>query len=100
MTEVQKYEWHCNHSCDPNVWFDDKDLIVASRDIKEGEELYYDYALSESNDHIQLDCLCGSALCRGKVTGKDYQRPDLQERYGRHFMPYILKKIDQENQAK
>jgi SET domain-containing protein len=55
------------NSCDPNVWFDDKDLIVASRDIKEGEELYYDYALSESNDHIQLDCLCGSALCRGEA---------------------------------
>ncbi len=52
-------------SCEPNVWFEDKDVIVAMRDIAKGEELFYDYALSESNDFIQLDCLCGSAQCRG-----------------------------------
>lgn len=99
MTEQQKYEWHCNHSCEPNVWFEDKDVIVAMRDIAKGEELFYDYALSESNDFIQLDCLCGSAQCRGRVTGKDYRLPELQARYGRHFMPYILAKIERERAA-
>jgi hypothetical protein len=50
------------------VWFEDKDVIVAMRDIAKGEELFYDYALSESNDFIQLDCLCGSARCRGTLS--------------------------------
>jgi hypothetical protein len=117
------------------VWFADKDVIVAMRDIAKGEELFYDYALSESNDFIQLDCLCGAAQCRGtsplqhtrtrtctihytthahsthtrvmlnvqcapgRVTGKDYRRPELQARYGRHFMPYILAKIERERAA-
>ena len=29
---------YCNHSCDPNLWFDsDSDAIIARRDIMEGK---------------------------------------------------------------
>jgi hypothetical protein len=28
------------------------------------------------------------------VTGDDWKLPELQQRYGRHFLPHILAKID------
>ena len=39
-----------NHSCDPTCWFTDEDpeVMVACRDIQEGEEITYDYATSET----------------------------------------------------
>ena len=42
-------------------------------------------------------CLCGTALCRGLVTGNDWKRKDLQKKYGRHFLSYVLEQIDAEN---
>jgi hypothetical protein len=38
----------------------------------------------------------GMGAHTGRVTGKDYRLPELQARYGRHFMPYILAKIERE----
>jgi hypothetical protein len=38
----------------------------------------------------------GAGAHTGRVTGKDYRLPELQARYGRHFMPYILAKIERE----
>lgn len=84
-----------NHSCDPNLWMADPVTIVARRDIAAGEELTIDYALFTTQPDWQLDrpCSCGSALCRGTVTGNDWQRPDLQQRYAGHFSPFINRRI-------
>lgn len=81
-----------NHSCDPNVGFDGQITYVAMRDIEPGVELCHDYAM-ERTDRYSLNCLCGSKLCRGTVTGEDWKIPELQRRYGDYFSSYILKKI-------
>ena len=84
-----------NHSCDPNMWMADAYTLVARRDIKEGEELTADYALWEADENYvsKWQCKCGSPLCRGRVTGKDWRNPNLQERYKDHFSPLINKRI-------
>jgi len=83
-----------NHSCDPNCWWTDEFTLVARRDIKAGEEVTFDYGSSESEPNPTMtDCLCGSPLCRGKVTPEDYLLPELQERYGNHMMGYLLERI-------
>ncbi|MDR1529766.1 MAG: SET domain-containing protein-lysine N-methyltransferase [Burkholderiales bacterium] len=63
-----------NHSCKPNCESyedeDDRVFIQAIKNIKEGDEISYDYKLSvegkltkkERKDYI---CLCGSKKCRG-----------------------------------
>jgi SET domain-containing protein len=84
-----------NHSCDGNCWYDGIPL-VSRRDIKKGEEIAYDYALTDAHSTFRLNCLCGTPACRGVVTGDDWKKPELQERYGRHFMPHILALIDAE----
>ena len=83
-----------NHSCDANLWMRDEVTVVARRDITEGEELMQDYALYTTNpDWILTACHCGSPKCRHIVTGNDWQRRDVQERYRDHFSPFLNKRI-------
>jgi hypothetical protein len=84
-----------NHSCDPNVWMQDEVTLVARRDIAVGEELTVDYAMFEGDEEWvgPFECRCGSELCRGRFTGKDWRRKDLQERYGEHWSPFINERI-------
>lgn len=90
--EVEDMSVFINHSCDPNIGFRGQVVYVAVRDIKAGEELCHDYSMERSDDYV-LDCHCGSSLCRGRITGNDWQLPELQERYGEYFSIYLLNKI-------
>jgi len=92
IDEVEDMSVFINHSCDPNVGFRGQVVYVAIRDIKTGEELCHDYSMERSDDY-QLDCRCGSSLCRGIITGSDWQLPELQKRYGDYFSIYLLNKI-------
>jgi SET domain-containing protein len=87
--------WFMNHSCDPNVWMRDEVTLVARDEIELGEELTGDYAMWEAEeDEVKpWECKCGSSLCRKKITGKDWRKPELQHRYDRHFSPLINRRI-------
>jgi SET domain-containing protein len=82
-----------NHSCDPNVGVQGNTVFVAMRGIQAGEELSLDYAMIDDCDE-RLECRCGVAACRGVVTGKDWQRKELQARYGCYFSAYLLRKME------
>lgn len=77
-----------NHSCEPNVGFAGNIVLVAMRDISPGEELTTDYALFDDHDEM-MRCQCGTSSCRGTITGRDWQRPELQRRYGNYFSTYL-----------
>lgn len=83
-----------NHSCEPNAGLDGQIAIVAMRRILPGEEVTIDYAMCDGTPYDEFDCACGSALCRGKVTGDDWRDPVLWERYAGHFSPYLQRRID------
>ena len=83
-----------NHSCDPNLGWAGERTLVALRDIAAGDELTVDYA-TMTVAPWEMDCRCGSAGCRGVVTGDDWRRPDLQERYAGRFSPFINARIAQ-----
>ncbi|ONI67441.1 hypothetical protein BWI15_30390 [Kribbella sp. ALI-6-A] len=78
-----------NHSCDPNTWWTDAVTLTARRDIVAGEEVTSDYGTSTGVEDWQMRCSCGSDLCRGVITGSDWQRPELQDRYGDHWIPAL-----------
>ncbi len=82
-----------NHSCDPNCGIKEGFKIVARRNINPGEEICFDYAMTESSDY-QMNCNCGSKNCRKKITGNDWKIPELQKRYKGFFADYLQKKID------
>jgi hypothetical protein len=50
--------------------------------------------MTDSSDYDEFTCRCGTALCRGQVTGQDWRRPELQERYRGYFSPYLQQRID------
>jgi hypothetical protein len=58
-----------NHSCDPNLRLAERITAIASRDIAADEELTLDYATLSVPGSWRLDCRCGSAKCRGKISG-------------------------------
>ena len=62
-----------NHSCDPNMVYDEHDNIIAKRDIKKDEELTIDYGNFVVNVDQDFTCRCGAPKCRGKITGSDWK---------------------------
>jgi SET domain-containing protein len=82
-----------NHSCDPNLGFFGQVGLVAMRNIKAGEELMFDYAMSDGGPYDEFDCYCGSSNCRKKITGNDWKLPDLWGRYQGYFSPYLARRI-------
>ncbi|HYE21970.1 MAG TPA: SET domain-containing protein-lysine N-methyltransferase, partial [Verrucomicrobiae bacterium] len=93
---VQKHQVesadYVNHSCDPTCGVKDKLKLVAMRDIHPGEEITFDYAMTESSDY-SFECNCGRTNCRKKVTGDDWKIPELQKKYKGYFSEYLEKKI-------
>jgi uncharacterized protein len=85
-----------NHSCDPNLWMQDAVTISTRRQVVTGEELTIDYALFTATTRWSMLCRCGSRLCRGVVTGNDWRRSDLQDRYRGLFTPFITKLINKQ----
>ena len=81
-----------NHSCEPNLWLADEVTLVTRRAVEAGEELTVDYG-TFSVVPWQMECRCGAASCRGVVTGDDWRRPDLRERYAGRFSPFINARI-------
>ncbi|MFN3741591.1 MAG: SET domain-containing protein [Anaerolineales bacterium] len=84
---------HFNHSCDPNAGFFGQIGLVAMRDIAPGEEVCFDYAMCDSSPYDEFECHCGSPHCRGYVSGDDWKRPELWERYEGYFSPYLARRI-------
>ena len=83
---------YSNHSCEANLGIRGEITLVAMRDIRAGEELTHDWATTDDNDY-SVECKCGAPNCRKTVTGKDWQRPELQRRYEGYFSAYLTRKI-------
>ena len=58
---------YVNHSCDPNAGLSGQIALVAMRDIQPGEEVCFDYAMSDTVPYDEFDCRCGAENCRGGV---------------------------------
>ena len=87
-----------NHSCDPNIGVRGQIVFVALRAVAAGEELTHDWATTDDDDY-SLDCRCGAARCRGRITGRDWRRPDLREKYRGFLSWHIEEKIRREGGA-
>ena len=84
---------YVNHSCDPNCGIVGSVLLVAMRDIAVDEELCFDYAMTDSDDYDQFICNCGTTSCREVVSGDDWKRPELRDRYAGWFSMYIDRRL-------
>lgn len=83
---------YSNHSCDPNLGMRGEITFVAMREIEKDEELTHDWATTDDDDY-SVECQCGASNCRKTLTGKDWQRPELQQRYRGYFSAYLGERI-------
>ena len=63
-----------NHSCEPNCEAEiirGKIWILALRDIKEGDEITYNYNY-DIEDYEEHRCFCGTSRCVGYILDEDY----------------------------
>ena len=82
-----------NHSCEPNCGIAGTSSVQALREIEIGEEITFDYAMTDSSKYDEFICTCGKSGCRKKITGIDWQKEELQARYKNYFSSYIEKLI-------
>lgn len=84
-----------NHSCEPNLGFHGAGVFVAMRDIREKEELTYDYSIGDIDSDYVIDCLCGTKSCRKKITGLDIfnEKYNLARKYKGYIPGFVLREI-------
>lgn len=86
-----------NHSCDANCGFggEEEELVVAIRDIAEGEEMTYHYGLMDSENSLWtgLVCRCGSKDCAGVLKFDFWRDPAWRAKYGQYAGAHIKRKI-------
>lgn len=88
-----------NHSCAPNTGLEGQIVLRAMHAIAPGEEICYDYAMSDGSSYDEFICECGSLACRRRITGDDWQLTELQVRYHGWFSPYLQRRIDGRRQC-
>lgn len=93
MAEREGGMMHLNHSCEPNLGLQGQIVFVAMRDIAAGEELTFDYAMTDDEPY-EMECRCGRQACRRRITGADWRRPELQKKYDGYFSWFIQKRIN------
>jgi hypothetical protein len=96
---------YVNHSCDPNCGMITEKSIATLRTIEIGEEITFDYAMTEGDlpeipvSDIIPSCGCGSKLCRGRISSHDWFHQDLIARYAWKepdqpgYSPYLRRRL-------
>lgn len=90
-------EWRMNHCCEPNCGMKGQIVIVAIKDISIGEELVYDYAMTEVDPDYIFNVVCKYPTCRKTITGNDWKNKELQQKYKGHFSLFIQEKLEKES---
>jgi SET domain-containing protein len=70
-----------NHSCEPNAGIRSDRILVSLREIREGEEIVYDYSTTMSERRWTMTCACRADGCRGTVADFHDLPLPLQQRY-------------------
>lgn len=86
---------YINHSCRPTLGMADAVTMLALVDVPAGGELTADYAYWEADPGYQMRsrCECGAAGCRGRITGRDWQRYAEYPHLARWSSPFVRRKI-------
>jgi uncharacterized protein YjbK len=76
------------HSCLPSCGLRAPRELVALSSIEPGEEITFDYAMTEPE--VELVCVCGTAACRGLIGGWRRLPARLRRAYRNRVAEYLL----------
>lgn len=80
-----------NHSCNPNCGVKDLFKIVAMRDIEPGEQITWDYEMTEKHPWWRMKCECGEDNCRREIENFDNMPQNVRDRYKGYISEWLLK---------
>jgi SET domain-containing protein len=81
-----------NHSCEPNCGIKKLFKVVAMRAIRKGEEITWDYEMTEKSKWWKMKCRCGSPICR-KTIGNYLNMPKkIREKYHGYISEWLTRK--------
>lgn len=78
-----------NHSCDPNCGIKGLNKVVAMRDIEKGEQITWDYEMTERSDWWRMRCKCGSPLCRKVIGNYDNMPLEIRRKYKGYISTWL-----------
>lgn len=87
------------HSCDPNskMVFGDtaaaSTKLVATRSIKKGELISFNYCSTEWDMANSFQCKCGSTNCFGEIRGYKHCTEEQRKELEGSLAPYLISKI-------
>lgn len=83
---------YINHSCEPNCGIKDLFKVVAMRPIAAGEQITWDYEMTEKSDWWRMKCHCGSPLCRKRIG--DYRKlpRSIRKKYAGYISTWLTRK--------
>lgn len=86
---------YSNHSCNPNCGLTPDLELKTLRNIRQGQELLWDYSTSMLERHWTMPCNCGSSSCRHIIRDFDILPQELQAKYIRLdiVLPFILENM-------
>jgi hypothetical protein len=83
-----------NHSCNPNGYINFNDLTFrALHDIKEGEEITFNYLTTEWDMNEKFECLCKSKNCFKYIRGFKYLTPQQKKSLEPFISPLLKKRL-------
>ncbi|MBC7741337.1 MAG: SET domain-containing protein-lysine N-methyltransferase [Bdellovibrionaceae bacterium] len=78
-----------NHSCEPNCGIKALFKVVAMRDINSGEQITWDYEMTEKNLHWKMKCKCGNKNCRGVIGNYSNMPLEVRKKYKGHISEWL-----------
>ena len=83
-----------NHSCDPNCGIVGGVLLVTRRAVAAGEEICFDYAMTDSDDYDEFTCLCDTGRVPRRRARHRLEARRAAHRYDGWFSAYIASQLD------
>ena len=80
-----------NHSCDPNCGIKRLTSIVAMRDIAAGEQITWDYEMTEKSSWWRMRCRCGSERCRKRIGSYSNLPHSIRQKYRGYISRWLLR---------
>lgn len=88
---ISKVNHSCNPTCGIMVNRTGAHDFVAIRNIIVNEEITFDYAMRNYGvDYFPKQCMCGSEICRGRITGWKDLSDERKKAYEGFVAPYLL----------